>query len=92
MCTNQINKRQETQCFCIIVTTTDPENKLIKNKIGQAIVERIKRAHKDNQAFKVIVIIPIAPGFEGDFVQNNKQSMALRQVKHEKNKAILHAR
>ncbi|KAI8369196.1 hypothetical protein EDC96DRAFT_504222 [Choanephora cucurbitarum] len=67
----------ENQFF---ITTTDPENKLIKNKIGQAIVERIKRAHKDNQAFKVIVIIPIAPGFEGDFVQNNKQSMALRSV------------
>ncbi|KAI8365162.1 hypothetical protein BD560DRAFT_402302 [Blakeslea trispora] len=67
----------ENQFF---ITTADPENKLIKNKIGQAIVERIKRAHKDKQAFKVIVIIPVAPGFEGDFAQNNKQSMALRSV------------
>lgn len=53
---------------------------MIKNKIGQAIVERIKRAHKENQQFRVIVVIPSAPGFEGDFVQVDRRSMPLRSV------------
>jgi hypothetical protein len=51
---------------------------LIKNKIGQAIVERIKRAYQEKQKFKVIVVIPIAPGFEGDFTQVGSKSMPLR--------------
>ncbi|KAG1511951.1 hypothetical protein G6F47_007715 [Rhizopus delemar] len=67
----------ENQFF---ITTTSPDDKLIKNKIGQAIVERIKRAHKENQQFRVIVVIPSAPGFEGDFVQVDRRSMPLRSV------------
>lgn len=64
----------------LIVTTTSPHDKLIKNKIGQAIVERIKRAHREKQKFRVIVVIPIAPGFEGDFIQVDRKSMPLRFV------------
>ncbi|CAO3699468.1 unnamed protein product [Rhizopus microsporus] len=67
----------ENQFF---ITTTSPDDKLIKNKIGQAIVERIKRAHKEKQKFRVIVVIPSAPGFEGDFVQVDRRSMPLRSV------------
>ncbi|KAI8981744.1 hypothetical protein BDF20DRAFT_911999 [Mycotypha africana] len=67
----------ENQFF---ITTTSPHDKLIKNKIGQAIVERIKRAHRENQKFKVIVVIPVAPGFEGDFVQVDRKTMPLRSV------------
>lgn len=61
-----------------IVTTTSPHDKLIKNKIGQAIVERIKRAHQEKKKFRVIVVIPVAPGFEGDFIQGDRRSMPLR--------------
>ncbi|KAI9261025.1 hypothetical protein EDC94DRAFT_610604 [Helicostylum pulchrum] len=67
----------ENQFF---ITTTSPHDKLIKNKIGQAIVERIKRAHKEKQKFRVIVVIPVAPGFEGDFIQVDRRSMPLRSV------------
>ncbi|KAG2212699.1 hypothetical protein INT47_000676, partial [Mucor saturninus] len=67
----------ENQFF---ITTTSPHDKLIKNKIGQAIVERIKRAHKEKQKFRVIVVIPVAPGFEGDFIQADRRSMPLRSV------------
>lgn len=67
----------ENQFF---ITTTSADDKLIKNKIGQAIVERIKRAHKEKQKFRVIVVIPIAPGFEGDFTQADRKSMPLRSV------------
>lgn len=44
----------------------------------QAIVERIKRAHKEKKKFRVIVVIPSAPGFEGDFASQDKRSMSLR--------------
>ncbi|KAI9471840.1 MAG: hypothetical protein EXX96DRAFT_581892 [Benjaminiella poitrasii] len=67
----------ENQFF---ITTTSPHDKLIKNKIGQAIVERIKRAHQERQKFRVIVVIPVAPGFEGDFSQVDRKSMPLRSV------------
>lgn len=67
----------ENQFF---ITTTSVHDKLIKNKIGQAIVERIKRAHKEKQKFRIIVVIPVAPGFEGDFTQVDRKSMPLRSV------------
>ncbi|KAI7901029.1 uncharacterized protein BX663DRAFT_516053 [Cokeromyces recurvatus] len=67
----------ENQFF---ITTTSPHDKLIKNKIGQAIVERIKRAHQEKEKFRVIVVIPVAPGFEGDFTQVDRKSMPLRSV------------
>jgi hypothetical protein len=44
----------------------------------KAIVERIKRAHREHKKFRVIVVIPVAPGFEGDFVQVDRRSMPLR--------------
>jgi phospholipase D1/2 len=38
----------------------------VKNKIGAAIVERILRAARAGQKYKIIVIIPSVPGFAGD--------------------------
>ncbi|KAK4692964.1 phospholipase D1/2, partial [Lecanoromycetidae sp. Uapishka_2] len=53
----------ENQFF---ITATSDEQKPVKNKIGAAIVERIVRAAKAGQKFKVIVCIPAIPGFAGD--------------------------
>ena len=53
----------ENQFF---VTATSDAQKPVKNKIGAAIVERILRAARASQKFKVIVIIPAIPGFAGD--------------------------
>ncbi|KAI8143329.1 hypothetical protein BJV82DRAFT_612344 [Fennellomyces sp. T-0311] len=71
----------ENQFF---ITTADPtsDKRLIKNKIGQAIVNRIIRAHKAKKKFRVIVVIPSAPGFEGDFSSPDRRSMPLRSVAH----------
>ncbi|KAG2237483.1 hypothetical protein INT48_005516 [Thamnidium elegans] len=77
---NRAKERAELPFLLPKVTTTSPHDKLIKNKIGQALVERIKRAHKENQKFRVIVVIPVAPGFEGDFIQVDRRSMPLRSV------------
>ncbi|KAI8973863.1 hypothetical protein BDB01DRAFT_854129 [Pilobolus umbonatus] len=67
----------ENQFF---ITTSSSNDKLINNKIGQALVERIKKAHRENKKFRVIVVVPVAPGFEGDFTQVERKSMPLRSV------------
>ncbi|KAI9029631.1 hypothetical protein CLU79DRAFT_735104 [Phycomyces nitens] len=69
----------ENQFF---IAATHPEDKIIKNKIGEALVERIKRAHWEGQKFRIIVVIPCAPGFEGDFNNPDLRSMSLRSVAH----------
>ncbi|KAI9010942.1 hypothetical protein CLU79DRAFT_891017 [Phycomyces nitens] len=63
--------------FFITVTYSD---KLLKNMIGQALVDRIKRAHAKNEKFKVFVIMPLVPAFEGDLA--SAESASARTVMH----------
>lgn len=42
------------------------DGKMVHNEIGDAIVERILEAHRANKKFRVFVVIPLLPGFEGD--------------------------
>ncbi|KAF2182006.1 phospholipase D/nuclease [Zopfia rhizophila CBS 207.26] len=53
----------ENQFF---ITATGDEQKPIKNKIGAAIVERILRAARDGEKYKMMVIMPSVPAFAGD--------------------------
>ncbi|PGH09698.1 hypothetical protein AJ80_07650 [Polytolypa hystricis UAMH7299] len=53
----------ENQFF---ITATSDEQKPVKNKIGAAIVERILRAARAGQKYKIYVVIPSVPGFAGD--------------------------
>lgn len=53
----------ENQFF---ITATSDAQKPVGNKIGAAIVERILRAARAGQKYKIIVIIPSVPGFAGD--------------------------
>ncbi|XP_017292411.1 phospholipase D1-like isoform X1 [Kryptolebias marmoratus] len=39
---------------------------VIENEIGDVIVKRILRAHREQKKFRVFVVIPLSPGFEGD--------------------------
>ncbi|CDH50884.1 phospholipase d1 [Lichtheimia corymbifera JMRC:FSU:9682] len=66
----------ENQFF--ISTTTD--DKLLRNKIGQAMLERIKRAHKNGEKFKIFILIPLIPAFEGDLATSEASSA--RSVMH----------
>jgi phospholipase D1/2 len=43
----------------------------LKNQIGAAIVERIKRAHQENQSFRVIVVMPLIPAFPADLASKD---------------------
>ncbi|XP_020822230.1 phospholipase D2 isoform X1 [Phascolarctos cinereus] len=42
------------------------DGRTVLNTVGDAIVERILRAHKQQQRFRVYVLLPLLPGFEGD--------------------------
>ncbi|KAF3186822.1 hypothetical protein TWF225_004449 [Orbilia oligospora] len=53
----------ENQFF---ITATGEKQKPIINTIGAAIVDAITTAHSENRKFRVIVIIPLVPGFAGD--------------------------
>ncbi|NP_001153567.1 phospholipase D1a [Danio rerio] len=56
------------------------DNKHVYNKIGDAIIERIIRAHKENKKFRVYVVTPLLPGFEGDITTGGGN--ALQAVMH----------
>ena len=53
----------ENQFF---ITACVDAQKPVKNKIGAAIVERILRAARAGEKYKIIVIMPAVPGFAGD--------------------------
>ncbi|KAF3922097.1 hypothetical protein ABW20_dc0109810 [Dactylellina cionopaga] len=53
----------ENQFF---ITATGEDQKPIINTIGAAIVDAIVNAHNENRKFRVIVLIPLVPGFAGD--------------------------
>uniref|UniRef100_A0A8C7HSK0 Phospholipase n=1 Tax=Oncorhynchus kisutch TaxID=8019 RepID=A0A8C7HSK0_ONCKI len=42
------------------------DNKMVYNKIGEALIERILRAHKEGKKFRVYVVTPLLPGFEAE--------------------------
>ncbi|XP_020836088.1 phospholipase D1 isoform X2 [Phascolarctos cinereus] len=42
------------------------DDKVVFNKIGDTIAERILKAHREGQRYRVYVVIPLLPGFEGD--------------------------
>jgi len=53
----------ENQFF---ITATSDKQKPVANRIGAAIVERIVRAARNNEAYHMIINIPSVPGFAGD--------------------------
>ncbi|XP_063075082.1 phospholipase D1a [Engraulis encrasicolus] len=65
----------ENQFF---ISCTD--NRTVFNKIGDAIIERIIRAHKENKKFRVYVVTPLLPGFEGDITTGGGN--AIQAVMH----------
>lgn len=56
------------------------DNKHVFNKIGDAIAERIIKAYKENKRYRVYVVTPLLPGFEGDI--NTGGGSAIQAVMH----------
>nr|XP_048719972.1 phospholipase D1 isoform X1 [Caretta caretta]XP_048719973.1 phospholipase D1 isoform X1 [Caretta caretta]XP_048719974.1 phospholipase D1 isoform X1 [Caretta caretta] len=42
------------------------DDKVVSNKIGDTIARRILKAHREKNRYRVYVVIPLLPGFEGD--------------------------
>ncbi|KAM6160405.1 phospholipase D1 isoform 2-T2 [Erethizon dorsatum] len=42
------------------------DDKVVFNKVGDAIAQRILKAHREGRKYRVYVVIPLLPGFEGD--------------------------
>ncbi|KAG2416674.1 hypothetical protein HFD88_007890 [Aspergillus terreus] len=58
----------ENQFF---ITATGDSQKPVQNKIGAAIVERILRAARAGEKYKVVVVIPSVPCFAGDLADES---------------------
>ncbi|XP_069368860.1 phospholipase D1 [Paralichthys olivaceus] len=56
------------------------DNRHVFNKIGDTITERIIRAHREGKRYRVYVVTPLLPGFEGDI--NTGGGSALQAVMH----------
>ncbi|XP_077477330.1 phospholipase D1a [Stigmatopora argus] len=56
------------------------DNRTVYNKIGDAIIERILRAYKESKKYRVYVVTPLLPGFEGDITTGG--GSALQAVMH----------
>ncbi|RUP33532.1 hypothetical protein BC936DRAFT_138556, partial [Jimgerdemannia flammicorona] len=65
--------------FFITATTNNPDYN-IKNQIGSALVDRIIRASENGEKFRVIVVMPLAPAFAGDF--SKKEAEVCRLEMH----------
>nr|AAB81245.1 phosphatidylcholine-specific phospholipase D1b [Mus musculus] len=42
------------------------DDKVVFNKVGDRIAQRILKAHREGQRYRVYIVIPLLPGFEGD--------------------------
>lgn len=52
----------------------------VKNRIGETLLKRILRAHREGSVFRVFVVMPLLPGFEGEV--GGPSGTALRAITH----------
>ncbi|TGJ83392.1 hypothetical protein E0Z10_g5376 [Xylaria hypoxylon] len=64
----------ENQFF---VTSTETLNTKVTNRIGDAIVERILRAHRNDEEWRCCILIPLMPGFQNTVDQAEGSSVRL---------------
>ncbi|XP_063987421.1 phospholipase D2 [Diachasmimorpha longicaudata] len=64
--------------FFITLATMDRHN--VKNRIGETLLKRILRAHREGKVFRVFVVMPLLPGFEGEV--GGPSGTALHTITH----------
>ncbi|XP_020282549.1 phospholipase D1 isoform X2 [Pseudomyrmex gracilis] len=67
----------ENQFF---ITLASMEKGGVKNRIGETLLKRILRAHREGAVFRVFVVMPLLPGFEGEV--GGPSGTALRAITH----------
>ena len=50
----------------------------VNNGIARALIERVKYAHKKQQKFKIIVLMPLLPAFQGEDPANMSGSQKVQ--------------
>lgn len=60
--------------FFVSMTSKSP----VKNQIAKAIGERIAKAALNNENFKVLITLPLLPGFEGDILEKAGNIMRIQ--------------
>lgn len=66
----------ENQFFITLATI----NGVVRNRIGETLLKRILRAHREGSVFRVFVVMPLLPGFEGEV--GGPTGTALRAITH----------
>ncbi|KAH8671167.1 hypothetical protein BX600DRAFT_240863 [Xylariales sp. PMI_506] len=64
----------ENQFF---ITSTETMNTRVVNRIGDALVERIIRAHENDEDWRCCIMIPLMPGFQNTVAQDSGSSVRL---------------
>lgn len=60
--------------------TLSNANQNVQNRIGEALFQRILRAHREGACFRVFVVIPLLPGFEGEV--GTARGVAIHAITH----------
>ena len=67
--------------FFISQTKTHLDNEdIVKNRIAEALYRRIIRAFRNKQTFRVFILIPLLPAFEGEI--GTSSGSAIQQITH----------
>ncbi|POY74084.1 hypothetical protein BMF94_2896 [Rhodotorula taiwanensis] len=64
----------ENQFF---ITSTEVEGAVVTNKIGDALVSRIVRAHSEGTPWRAIIVIPMEPGYPNPLDSSDGSSVRL---------------
>lgn len=57
-------------------------DEIIRNRVLEALYRRIMRAYNDKKCFRVIVVIPLLPGFQVLFRCQNPSNMKFDYLLH----------
>eukprot|EP01022_Parablepharisma_sp_SALTPOND_P005252 TRINITY_DN121_c0_g2_i2.p1 TRINITY_DN121_c0_g2~~TRINITY_DN121_c0_g2_i2.p1 ORF type:complete len:916 (+),score=74.54 TRINITY_DN121_c0_g2_i2:160-2748(+) len=66
----------ENQYF---ISSDGTPNCPVKNQVANALFNRIKKAHTNQEKFRVFIVLPLYPGGQGD-IKDNNESAALRSI------------
>ncbi|XLR51880.1 hypothetical protein HN51_002614 [Arachis hypogaea] len=53
---------------------------VIRNRVSEALYQRIRRAYDDKKTFRVIIVIPLLPGFQGGL--DDSGAASVRAIMH----------
>nr|XP_056719556.1 phospholipase D2 [Euleptes europaea] len=51
------------------------DRRCVYNTVGDAVASRVLRAHREQRPFRVYVLLPLLPGFEGDMARGGGNSI-----------------